>query len=101
MKVDQATALTLIGWYLMLPPFTGDLSHPSTSTDPSRPLSQWQNAGAFDSAAGCAHALSHLGTVEDATAAKVARNTDSYQTFLNCLVLQATEAQCIATGLLP
>jgi hypothetical protein len=50
MKIRRvhAAALALAGWYLMMPPMTGDklLEH--------APLSQWQIAARFDSAAECA-----------------------------------------------
>ena len=96
MKLRHAAALALCGWYLMLPPFTGDLSHPGASTDPSRPLSKWLPAwrtSAFDSATACTHALSNLQeeTVKDAKAARAARRDDSYQNFLKSLMRQAMD----------
>ncbi len=45
MKPRHAAALTLVGWYLMLPPATGQ----KTST----PISEWRITASYDSAAEC------------------------------------------------
>jgi hypothetical protein len=43
----HATALAVVGWYLMLPPFIGHSPQPET------PLSLWTILQGFDDAAGC------------------------------------------------
>ena len=47
MNLRHAAALALVGWYLIVPPATGD------SFDKNAPVSKWRQPAAFDSAADC------------------------------------------------
>jgi hypothetical protein len=49
MKIHRATALALVGRYLMLPP-----------PDTTAPFANWYTEGSFDSAAQCKAALDSL-----------------------------------------
>jgi hypothetical protein len=51
MKPHHATALALVGWYLMLPPRVSDW--PTLVFDTNAPLSKWQQGGSFDTAKEC------------------------------------------------
>ncbi len=46
---DAAAALTLVGWYLMAPPYTPDMKH----SDINAPLAKWHIIDSYDSAAEC------------------------------------------------
>jgi hypothetical protein len=49
MKIRDALALTLVGWYLIVPP----AGRTTTKAGLAVPLSQWITVGAFDSAVKC------------------------------------------------
>ena len=49
MKLRHAVALTLVGWYLIVPP----AGRTTTKEGLAVPLSQWVTVGAFDSAVKC------------------------------------------------
>jgi hypothetical protein len=49
MKLRHAVALTLVGWYLMVPP----AGRTTTKAGLAVPLSQWITVGAFDNAVKC------------------------------------------------
>jgi hypothetical protein len=51
MKLRHATALALVGWYLIGPPLS------KLTVEPSTPLSAWRILHTFDSAADCEKAL--------------------------------------------
>ena len=52
MTLRHATALALVGWYLMMPPHVGGDGKP----DKGVPLAQWDQMGSYDSAAECSGA---------------------------------------------
>jgi hypothetical protein len=52
MKPRHATALALLGWYLMTPP----LRSPGGELAPEAPLSKWRSPHAYDSARECERA---------------------------------------------
>ncbi|HTR26336.1 MAG TPA: hypothetical protein VMI10_20355 [Terriglobales bacterium] len=70
MTLRHAAALALVGWYLIVPPSTRrtvpnpvDPAHPwhvRTPVDETRPLSEWQKIGQFDSEHDCHRALKRL-----------------------------------------
>lgn len=47
-NLRHATAVALVGWYLMLAPFNAE-----NRSDDSAPLSKWRTGSAFDSAQAC------------------------------------------------
>src|SRR5208282_990037 len=55
MNPRHAAALALVGWYLMVPPPTVDLSTrlPTTKPNLDAPLRYWDTFGNFDSAQDC------------------------------------------------
>ena len=42
MNLRHAAALALVGWYLMVPPFSKTDQYGNTHADPSAPLSEWE-----------------------------------------------------------
>lgn len=60
MKLRHAAALALTGWYLMIPPIDVPGHH-----DDSAPISKWQVADSFDTAAACSNALNRRFTLEE------------------------------------
>jgi hypothetical protein len=52
MNLRHAAALALVGWYLMVPPFTAQRAGP-VDVDDQAPLSKWTIAGSFDTAEQC------------------------------------------------
>ena len=58
MNPSYAAALALVGWYLMLPPWSG----PGKFNDKA-PILEWQQAGAFDSASECERDRNDTATV--------------------------------------
>jgi hypothetical protein len=52
MNLRHATALALVGWYLMCPP-PDDSTFPSFALDVDAPVSKWWRAKSFDTAADC------------------------------------------------
>lgn len=54
MNLRHAAALTLVGWYLMIPP-PQDFGAPRKTS-----LSQWDQVSAFDTAAACEASLADL-----------------------------------------
>ena len=63
MKLGHAAALTLVGWYLLVPPAVCP-SNPKSMRpcflDPSAPLNKWTRVGYFDSADACDYQLNNL-----------------------------------------
>jgi hypothetical protein len=62
MNFRHATTLAIVGWYLMLPPMGSVESRRNPSTGSyvaysTHPLSAWEIAGSYNSAAACAKAL--------------------------------------------
>jgi hypothetical protein len=110
MEPWHAASLALIGWYLMMPPVQ-DYGAP-----PKTPLSQWDQAGAFDTAAACEAGLADLwdcgqdlqnndkgGTVKEACE-KIAKSKTLFvkldtpgNSGKEKLVYQLTNVRCIAT----
>jgi hypothetical protein len=58
MKVRHATALALVGWYLMIPP--GQPGKKQLTPDVNAPLSEWSIQSSFDTAAECTEAQQQL-----------------------------------------
>jgi hypothetical protein len=52
MKLRHASTLALVGWYLMIPPWSRDNHAPISGA----PMSQWQIEDSFDSADNCRNA---------------------------------------------
>ena len=72
MKLRHATALALVGWYLMVPPMNSWPGLPWIDRD--APLSRWTTSAMFDSAKDCeiarekhehAYALAVKSTIDD------------------------------------
>ena len=55
MEARHAAALTLVGWYLLIPPFI-----PHESYNANAPLREWQTWKSFDDESACKAAVSHL-----------------------------------------
>jgi hypothetical protein len=49
MKRRHAVALTLVGWYLLYPPWNAEKG----IVDPTLPLNRWYRVATFDSSADC------------------------------------------------
>jgi hypothetical protein len=64
MRIRHAAVLTLVGWYLMVPPIRilGPASDPKTPVEFDRraPLSEWKILGSFDTAKACYDYPAHL-----------------------------------------
>jgi hypothetical protein len=56
-KRRHLAALTLVGWYLMMPPDSAKIPH---EVEPSAPLSRWAIVATFDTAEKCEKALADL-----------------------------------------
>ena len=100
MKPRHATALALVGWYLMVPPGK------SSGLPPDAPLSQWRHMVSFDSATQCERLLHRLrADFSAATKAEIkawhGSNRDDVHSerALHALAAEATakDSQCIAT----
>ena len=59
-RTKPASALALVGWYLLIPPWAVMGSEMRPIPDPDALLSKWVNEGNFDSAGVCDHALSQF-----------------------------------------
>ena len=62
MSFRHAASLAIVGWYLMIPPMGSVESRRNPSTGfyvafSTEPLSAWEIAGSYSSAAACARAL--------------------------------------------
>src|SRR5262249_51159849 len=53
MNLRHAAALTLVGWYLMLPPLNTSDQGAITSLKSSAPISEWDVSESYDSATEC------------------------------------------------
>jgi hypothetical protein len=53
MSLRHATALALVGWYLMVPPPNTDPKRPQALIDGAAPISRWVVRGEFDSERDC------------------------------------------------
>jgi hypothetical protein len=79
MKVGDAAALALVGWYLMLPPMRGG------RPDESAPLSQWVIIESFNTAKECNMLL------------QADAESRTHFTPLGEPLLKASAAKCVAT----
>jgi hypothetical protein len=84
MKLRHAAALALVGWYLMLPPFSLSPSRKIVA-DLRKPLSQWVSFGNYDTAVDCNKEIDAM----DQRAINWAREHGTK--------LDLAHAQCIAT----
>lgn len=55
MQAHHAAALALVGWYLLIPPFT-----PPENYNSSAPLREWQIWKSLEDESACKAAVSHL-----------------------------------------
>ena len=53
MNLRHAAALALVGWYLMMPPWTTSWFSTTKRRNDSAPISQWETLRSFDSAELC------------------------------------------------
>jgi hypothetical protein len=60
MNLRHTAALTLVGWYLMVPPVESD-----KSVRPELPLSQWIQSKSYDTASECQEDLDNISIVVD------------------------------------
>ena len=99
MKLRHATALTLLGWYLLMPPMLGGNPpiYPSARPDLAAPLEKWLVTDTFDSASQCRTALASVLEVpknldvEKLTAQQVAQIKESKKG------TWASSYQCVAS----
>jgi len=63
MNLRHATALALVGWYLIAPPPKQSPTSGAVSLDVSAPLAKWQRIDSFDTAAECRAAQAKTGVV--------------------------------------
>jgi hypothetical protein len=61
MKICHATALALVGWYLLIPPVFSPMGdHPRSFNDLNAPLNKWDIWVSFESYASCEKEKEHL-----------------------------------------
>jgi hypothetical protein len=87
-RIDRAVALSLIGWYLMVPT-ASDVKRLGADQAASEPLTQWKTVATMGAAADCQQALDDLQTKSQ----EMATRDKSYQTAADAL----SKAKCIAT----
>ena len=77
MKIRHAAALTLVGWYLMLPP--AYVHHRMLAFRENAPFTRWTRGGRFDNEAACRDVIASVsklrGLFENGQQAYVAAQT--------------------------
>jgi hypothetical protein len=85
MSFRHAAALALVGWYLLMPPVSRSSSG-KLASDLSRPLSEWDRIGVFDSEPSCNKEIDRMHQVD----VDWARSH-------HVMMLDLSHPQCVAT----
>lgn len=101
MKARHAAALALVGWYLMVPPFT-ELPPPSSDPPPfdvnfKAPLSEWDISKSFDKAEDCERLRKEVQTKEQSFAYPANMSKLNIVASRLAYLAARASAQCIAT----
>src|SRR5580704_4342513 len=97
MKRLHVSALTIVLWYLMIPPIGGD-----NKIDPHAPLSKWRKGVSFQSQKECEDSLKDaiqnpMTPAEYQTAAKATRKAKMKPLTRSEMTKRTAESQCAAT----
>lgn len=104
MNLRHAASLALVGWYLLMPPWTGD---PPTDVNTSAPLIKWNVEYSFDTRAECQQAkvdTSHLSdeSLGDTVDAEAESSSGQMPTFeqrerlMKLLRKRMNESRCVS-----
>jgi hypothetical protein len=90
MKLQNAAALALVGWYLMVPPKFPD----RLTVNFEAPISKWERYGTFETEANCQESVSHLH--DQATKAPTTKKVNP-TTPEQSMAAQYVSGECIAS----
>lgn len=92
MGIRHIAALSLVGWYLMVPPASAPIGTPGARLMTNAPISRWFSHGSFDSAKECEDAQRSL-------MLKILKDITDFATRENCPDKMPL-GRCPGTGLL-